>query len=62
VVAPLLHEYELPALAVRVTVPPTQNVVVPLAVMVGGAAAVIVSVTGVLVLLSQLVLVFLLAA
>jgi hypothetical protein len=35
VVAPLFHKYELPLLAVSVTLPPSQNVVAPPAVMVG---------------------------
>ena len=39
VVAPLLHEYEVDALDVSVTLPPEQNVVGPPAVMVGVAGA-----------------------
>lgn len=53
VVAPLLQVYEDPALAVRVTLPPSQKVVGPLALIVAGGAALIVRVTAVLVLLSQ---------
>ena len=38
VVAPLDHRYELPALAVSVTLPPAQNVVGPPAVIVAVGA------------------------
>ena len=39
VVAPLVQPYELPLEAVSVTLPPAQNVVGPLGVIVGGAEA-----------------------
>lgn len=47
VVAPFDHKYEVPELEVKVTEPPAQNVVAPLAVMVGAeGAAEAVTVTG----------------
>lgn len=62
VVAPLLQLYEVPLLAVRVTDPPWQKVVAPLAVTEACATVVIVRVTAVRVLLSQFVVEFTLAA
>ena len=62
VVAPLFHKYEVPVLAVNTTLPPWQNVIGPAAVIAACVICVIVSVTGVLLILSQPVLVFLLAA
>ena len=56
VVAPLLHDQLLPADAVRITELPWQIVVGPLAVMVADDTCVMVSVTGVRVMLSQSVL------
>lgn len=48
VVALLLHRYLLPLLAVRVTLPPWQNVVAPLAVMVAVGNELTVTVVGAL--------------
>ena len=45
-VAPLLHRYDEPALAVSVTVPPAQRLVEPDAVMVGVVAPETVTVVG----------------
>lgn len=39
VVAPVLHKYDVPALAVKVTLPPEQKVVGPFAVMLAFGAA-----------------------
>jgi hypothetical protein len=39
VVAPVLHKYDVPALAVNVTLPPEQKVVAPPAVMFATGAA-----------------------
>ena len=46
VVAPLDHKYELPLLAVRVTLPPWQNVVAPPGVIVAVGAGFTVTVVG----------------
>ena len=46
VVAPLLHRYDAPLLAVSVTLPPGQNVVDPDGVMVGVVAPETVTVFG----------------
>jgi len=62
VVALLLHNQLLPAEAVSITVPPWQRVVGPLAVIVADDTCVMVSVTGVRVMLSQSVLLSLAAA
>jgi hypothetical protein len=62
VVAPLLHWYPTPSLAVRVTLPPSQKLSGPLAVIDAGGGAVIVRVTAVLVALSQLLTLFFVAA
>lgn len=62
VVAPVLQVYVEPVFAVSVTLPPLQKVVGPLALIVAGGAALIVSVTAVRVLLSQPLAVLRLAA
>ena len=46
VVFPFDHRYELPVLAVSVTLPPAQNVVAPLAVMVAVGLFVTVTTVG----------------
>lgn len=46
VMAPLDHEYEVPEFAVRVTLPPAQNVVGPDAVMLAVGVVVTVTVVG----------------
>ena len=53
VVAPLLHKYEEPVLAVNTTEPPWQKLTGPPAMMLAGTVALIVNVTAVLVALSQ---------
>jgi hypothetical protein len=62
VVAPLLQLYVLPGEAVKTTDPPWQKVNEPPAETVAGGAETMVSVTAVLPALSQLKILFLLAA
>ena len=57
VVAPFDQRYEVPALAVRVTEPPSQNVVGPPAVIVAAGSAFTVTVVAVLVALQPAALV-----
>ena len=54
VVAPFDHRYVLPALAVSVTLPPAQNVVAPLDVMVAAGAGLTVTTVAAEVLLQPL--------